>query len=179
MRNMNTLYGGSGVKTTSLNPSGKPPSCGDKLELPPSRAQVQESLSTRLSFIGSGHPPTLQDLPLSLCQQRMVQLSPKTAAGHSEEDYIMFCRYRGNPLFLGNLTLNFQALWSAVFPSWSKYYSTCKDNRASVTENTITIALLMIHEYTRTKYAFSLILSGTGFSILVLLGNFSTLTPNS
>lgn len=182
MRNLNKLYGGSGMKTTSLNPSGKPPSCGDSLELPPSQAQVQESRSSRLSLsIGSGHwfHPPCRTFHHPWASKRMVQLSPKMAAQHSGEEYLMFCGYRGAPLFLGNLTLNFQALCSAVFPSWPKYYSTCKDNRASVTESTITIELLMIHEYARTKYAFSLIWSGTGFSILVLLGDFSTLTPNS
>lgn len=71
MRNLNKLYGGGGAKATSLNPSGKCPGCGDRLELSPSQAQVWESLSSRLSLsVGSGHPPTLQDLPLSLSQQK-------------------------------------------------------------------------------------------------------------
>lgn len=180
MRNLNKLYGGSGVKTTSLNPSGKSPGCGDRLELPPSLPQVQESLSSRLSLsIGSGIHPPCRIFECPWASKRMVQLSPKMAAGHFGEEYLVFCGYREHPLFLGNLTLNFQALWPAVFPSWPKYYSTYKDNRIIVTESTITIELLMIHEYTRTKYAFSLVVSGTGFSILVLLGDFSTLTPNS
>lgn len=71
MRNLNKLYGGSGAKTTSLNPSGTPPGCGDRLELPPSLPQVQESLSSMINLsIGSGHPPTLKDLTLSLSQQK-------------------------------------------------------------------------------------------------------------
>lgn len=180
MRNLNKLYGGSEAKATSLNPSGKRPGCGDRLELPPSQAQVEiPQLQAQLvcwlwPSTHSAGPSTVLKPAKGWCSwvQRWQQDT-------LEKSVLLFCGYRGDPLFLGNLTINFQALWSAVFPSWPKYYSTCKDNRASVTESTITIELLMIHEYTRTKYAFSLILSGTGFSILVLLGDFSTLTPNS
>lgn len=70
MRNLNKLYVRSGAKTTSLN-LWQTRSCGDRLELPPFQAQVRESLSSRLSLsFCSGRPPTLQDLPLSLSQQK-------------------------------------------------------------------------------------------------------------
>lgn len=171
MRNLNKLYGGSGAKTTSLNPSVKPRSCGDRLELPPSQAQVQEFLSSRCSFTGSGHPPTLQNLPLSLNQQ-------KDGAVESKDSSRTLWRRLSCVLWIPRgPTLSWQSdtkFSSFMVHSLSQLiqilYSTCKDNRASVTESTITIALLMIHEYTRTKYTFSLICQEQDFLYLFYLG---------
>lgn len=178
MRSLNKLYGGSGAKTTSLNPSGTPPGCGDnwKCHLPCHKCRNPSAPCSAYVLVLAIHPPC-RTSHCPWASKRMVQLSPKLAAGHSGEKNLTFCGYRQHPLFLGNLRLNFQALWSAVFPSWPKYYSTCKDNRAIVTESTITIELLMIHEYTRTKYTFHSFCQEQDFLYLFYLGTLALWLP--
>lgn len=90
---------------------------------------------------------------------------------------------KGAHSFLATWHLNFEALRLAVSVSWAKYCSTGEGNRASVTESAITVELLMTHEYNHNKMC-----TFMGFARnrifyavhqLVLLGDFSTLTPNS
>lgn len=128
------------------------------------------ALSCRLSLsISSDHPTHLAGISTVLEPAKGWCSKSKDGSSTAMKNAVFwFMGKKGAHSFWAIWHLNFQALCLSVIPRWLKYYSTCKDNKASVTESTITVELLMMHEYTRTKCAFSLVWPEIEFSVLYI-----------